>query len=95
MHGHDSWDLDVVRYFKNGKHFSLADRIDVARIFSKEVEHSEANLDLLEENMTFEEEFYVGHLAAQMQKPNEQDRAWYISPVLFVRVLVNTKICIV
>ena len=60
-------DLDVVRYFKNGKHISLADRIDVARIFSKEVEHSEANLDLLEENMTFEEEFYVEHLTAQMQ----------------------------
>ena len=60
-------DLDVVRYFQNGKHFSLADRIDVARIFSKEVEHSEANLDLLEEDMVFEEEFYVGHLAAQME----------------------------
>ena len=34
-------DMDIVRYFANGKSFKLDDRIANARIFSREVEHSE------------------------------------------------------
>ena len=60
-------DMDVVRYFKNGKHFSLQDRIEVARIYSKEMEHSEENQDILEEDFAFEETFHVVHLIAQME----------------------------
>ena len=40
-------DMDVLRYHKNEKNFSRKDRIDTARIFSKEVEHSETNVEFL------------------------------------------------
>lgn len=46
-------DMDVVRYHLNGKHYTLSDRIDVARIFSKEVEHSEDNVEYAREEITF------------------------------------------
>jgi lysine-N-methylase len=48
-------DMDVVRFQRNGGHFRLFDRIDVARIFSKEVEHSEGNADDLKEMCMMEE----------------------------------------
>ncbi len=47
-------DMDVVRYRLNGKHYALSDRIDVARIFSKEVEHSEDNVEYAREEIMFE-----------------------------------------
>ena len=33
-------DMDAARFYRNGGKFTMSDRIDVARIFSKEVEHS-------------------------------------------------------
>lgn len=59
-------DMDVMRYVQNGKGFSLADRIDTARIYSKEVEHSEENMELLAEDFFFEEIFDVGRLLRQL-----------------------------
>lgn len=49
-------DMDAERYQKD-KRFGLEERIDVARIYSKEVEHSEDNLQMLKEAFTFEEVF--------------------------------------
>ncbi|MGN0427519.1 MAG: flagellin lysine-N-methylase [Agathobacter sp.] len=46
-------DMDVIRYHRNGKRFSVEDRIDTARIFSKEVEHSEENVELAREEVLF------------------------------------------
>lgn len=46
-------DMDVIRYHRNGKRFSLEDRIDMVRIFSKEVEHSEENVELAREEVLF------------------------------------------
>ena len=46
-------DMDVVRYHLNGRHYTLSDRIDVARIFSKEVEHSEDNVEYAREEIMF------------------------------------------
>lgn len=46
-------DLDAVRYMTNGNKYTTEDRIDVARIFSKEVEHSEENFDLAKEELLF------------------------------------------
>ena len=46
-------DMDVVRYHLNGNHYTLSDRIDVARIFSKEVEHSEDNVEYAREEIMF------------------------------------------
>ena len=59
-------DMDVMRYVQNGKQFSLTDRIDTARIYSKEVEHSEENMELLAEDFSFEEVFGVKRLIEQL-----------------------------
>lgn len=59
-------DMDMARYFENGEKFTLADRIAVARIFSREVEHSEETLEMLEEDITFEPAFHVNQLLRQI-----------------------------
>ena len=59
-------DMDVVRYFAKGKQFSLEDRIDTVRIYAKEVEHSEENIDCLGEDFLFEEVFLVEELEKQI-----------------------------
>lgn len=46
-------DMDSLRYEENGGAFSRADRIDTARIFSKEVEHSEENVEYVREELMF------------------------------------------
>lgn len=48
-------DMDAVRFQRNGGHFTTFDRIDTARIFSKEVEHSQGNADDLKEMCMMEE----------------------------------------
>ena len=48
-------DMDAVRFRRNGGHFTTLDRIDTARIFSKEVEHSQGNADDLKEMCMMEE----------------------------------------
>ncbi|MGN0142742.1 MAG: flagellin lysine-N-methylase [Roseburia sp.] len=58
-------DMDVWRYHKNGGQFTLEDRIDTARIYAKEVEHSEENVALLLEDMQFEDIFQVNRLIWQ------------------------------
>lgn len=47
-------DMDAERYARD-KRFTLEERIDTARIYSKEVEHSEDNLEILAEACVFEE----------------------------------------
>lgn len=59
-------DMDVMRYVQNGKQYSIADRIDMVRIYSKEVEHSEENMELLAEDFAFEEVFGVERLMEQL-----------------------------
>lgn len=58
-------DMDMERFCRNGKTFTTEDRIDVVRIYSKEVEHSEDNLEYLEEAFLFEEIFTTGALISQ------------------------------
>lgn len=59
-------DMDAVRFLDQGKRFSLEDRIDVARIYSKEVEHSEENLEYLAEAFCYEEVFQRERLLEQI-----------------------------
>lgn len=47
-------DMDAERYARDNR-FTLEERIDTARIYSKEVEHSEDNLEILAEACVFEE----------------------------------------
>ena len=46
-------DMDMLRFEENGEAFSRADRVDTARIFSKEVEHSEENVEYVREEILF------------------------------------------
>lgn len=59
-------DMDVMRYLKNQGTFTLADRIINAKIYSKEVEHSEENMELLSEEFQFEEVCSVKALLHQL-----------------------------
>ena len=40
-------DLDAARFMRNGAHFDLNDRIRTAKFYSKEVEHSDYNIEYL------------------------------------------------
>ena len=42
-------DMNATRFYKNGGSFTIEDQMEVARIFSKEVEHSEENVDAAKE----------------------------------------------
>ena len=59
-------DMDVARFYRNGGKFTMSDRIDVARIFSKEVEHSEGNAQDLKEMCMMEEIAKVDALCRQI-----------------------------
>ena len=58
-------DMALVR-FDNRGHFTVQDCIDVARIYSKEVEHSEENLDLLRDCFLYDEIFEPEELKRQL-----------------------------
>lgn len=59
-------DMDAARFQRNGGSFAMFDRIDVARIFSKEVEHSEGNAEDLKEMCMMEEIASVDALYRQL-----------------------------
>ena len=59
-------DMDATRFQRNGGSFTMFDRIDVARIFSKEVEHSEGNAEDLKEMCMMEEIASVDALYRQL-----------------------------
>ena len=42
-------DMNATRFYKNGGSFTIEDQMEVARIFSKEVEHSEENVEAAKE----------------------------------------------
>jgi lysine-N-methylase len=59
-------DMDCVRFYAQKQCFGLTDQIDTARIFSKEVEHSENNMEYLTEEFVFAEEFQIEKLYHQI-----------------------------
>lgn len=58
-------DLDLVRFYDQDQNFTLEDRIDIARIYSKEVEHSDDNIDSLLDMFHFESFFSTEALMEQ------------------------------
>ena len=58
--------MDVVRWKQQGEEFTLADRIDTVRIYAKEVEHSEENIETLGDMFLFEEVFSLEELEKQI-----------------------------
>lgn len=67
-------DMDVLRYLRNGRRFSLDDRIATVKLYSREVEHSEENIGLLAENFDFEEVFSAENLCRALCGLQEQKR---------------------
>ena len=58
-------DMDVARWVRHGK-FSKEDRIDTAKIYAREVEHSEENMEFLADTLQFEELFETERLLLQL-----------------------------
>lgn len=58
-------DMDLVVFLKNMETFSPEDFMKNARFYAKEMEHSEDNMELAEEEFLFEEEYQVKNLIAQ------------------------------
>lgn len=59
-------DMALERFHQNGEIFLTEDFVDVARIYAKEVEHSQENLDFLEEEFLFEDIYRRDALCAQV-----------------------------
>lgn len=59
-------DMDAMRYFTGNRRFLVQDRINTARIFAKEVEHSEENMEMLADDFQFEAVFSPQRLKRQL-----------------------------
>ncbi len=59
-------DMSLERFYQNGESFTVEDCVDIARIYAKEVEHSQENLEFLEEEFLFEEIYQFKALCAQV-----------------------------
>lgn len=57
-------EMDICRWLDNGRKFSFQDRIDTVHIFSREVEYSEDNLEILSEEFIFGDIFKKDMLIA-------------------------------
>ena len=43
-------ELDVVRWCKNNEEFNLSNQVDIVKLYSKDIEHSEENVESLYES---------------------------------------------
>ena len=59
-------DMAMERFYQNGEFFTVDDCVDIVRIYAKEVEHSQENLEFLEEEFLFEEIYQLEALWAQV-----------------------------
>lgn len=59
-------DLDCARFLKKKEEFLPEDRVDIARIYAKEVEHSEENIEFLEDEFLFEDIYELESLCRQV-----------------------------
>lgn len=55
-------ELDVVRWIKNNKKFDMTDQVDLVKMYSKDIEHSEENVEALYKIFETNEEFYLDNL---------------------------------
>ena len=59
-------DMDVTLFAERHGKYLPEDRIDIARVYAKEVEHSQDNLAYLEEEFLFEEMYDLEELCRQV-----------------------------
>lgn len=55
-------ELDMYRWLKNKKIFTFEDRMDIIHMFSRQVEYSEENMDILYEGFIFDSVFDIDNL---------------------------------
>ena len=55
-------ELDIVRWIDNGYKFGEADQIDIIHMYSKEIEHSDLNLEALAQALKSNEIFDMEQL---------------------------------
>lgn len=61
-------DLDAARFVMKGS-YEKTDRVDVARLYAREVEHSENNLEYLADEFIFEEVYKTDSLREALMRP--------------------------
>ena len=61
-------DLDALRLLVRGS-YEREDRVDIARIYAREVEHSEENLEFLADEFLFEEAYSPESLRRTIPAP--------------------------
>lgn len=61
-------DMALERFYQNAGVFTLEDCVDIVRIYAKEVEHSEENLEFLEDEFLFEDIYKCDALCLQVQE---------------------------
>lgn len=59
-------DMDVERFYQKKGEFAVEDRVDIARIYAKEVEHSEENLEYLDDEFLFEDIYHFEEICRQI-----------------------------
>jgi lysine-N-methylase len=73
-------DMQMERFYQNGGIFTVEDCVDIARIYAKEVEHSQENLEFLEEEFLFEEIYQAEALCEQIMEAEHgkiiSDKTW-------------------
>lgn len=57
-------ELDMLRWTLHDRQFSFDDMVDIAHIFSRQVEYSEENIEMLYEGFMFDKVFSVDYLTA-------------------------------
>ncbi|MGN0327585.1 MAG: flagellin lysine-N-methylase [Lachnospira sp.] len=55
-------EFDILRWFKNHKRFSFQDRIDTVHVFSRQVEYSEDNIEIMYDGFLFDDVFTCDNL---------------------------------
>lgn len=59
-------DMGLCRYLEKQHTFTKEDRVDLTRIYAKEVEHSEVNIEYLEDEFLFEDIYTLEELCKQV-----------------------------
>lgn len=59
-------DMELQRFYQNGGSFSKEDCVDVVRIYAKETEHSQENLEFLADEFLFEDIYRYEELCRQV-----------------------------
>ena len=55
-------ELDIVRWINNEKNFNVDDQVEIVKMYSKDIEHSEENVESLYESFETKEVFNLENL---------------------------------